>query len=118
MTMNNVLEAIHKGFRLTVGATASVVETLQDAEKRDTTLADLKTKLVNKVQEWVDKGEITEQEARKIVENFLTQFSKQPPQPTSTNTTDAELQAEIKQLTEQVIALKAELEKLRQSKQD
>jgi len=114
-------QSLQTGLRVSLGATASVWETLQDPEKRQESLTALQTEFQEKVQEWVAKGEITEQEARSFVDSFL----KQPPgsspsspadppeQPESTASGDA--QESLEELTSQIADLRSELENLRHS---
>ncbi len=82
--------------------------------------------MTKQVQEWSEKGEITEQEARRIVDQWLNKQQRTTPSTSSSSSNDAEsspgsgsngnVQGEIQQLTEQVITLRKELENLRQSK--
>lgn len=124
MNTDNLLHLLQQSFRISVGATASFLETLQDPQKRSETLSELQTQLTHLVQEWAQKGEITEQEARRFVDEWLSQQrAKQSStstsnngreQPSSSGSQD-NVQAEIEELTEQVIALRTELENLRNS---
>ena len=125
MNSNNLFELIHQGFRVTVGATASLVETIQDPQKREATLSELRTELDQRTSEWAEKGESTEKEARKFIDDFLKKQGGQKPsgesgtsrEPASSSTTatNANVQSELKELTEQIIVLRTELEQLRQS---
>ncbi|WGT67265.1 hypothetical protein [cyanobacterium endosymbiont of Epithemia clementina EcSB] len=84
--------------------------------------------MTKKAQEWARKGEITEQEARRLVDKWLNQQQYRQSS-TSTNKNDdyklsissggnKDTQETVKKLTEQVIALRTELENLRQSNQN
>jgi polyhydroxyalkanoate synthesis regulator phasin len=119
MTSNNAFDFIQQGFRVAVGATASIVETIQDQQKREHTLNQLKTDLDQRTKEWAVKGEETEKEARRLVDQLLqkqswqqtpTSGSERPAQPTSDDSAEAELQ----DLTQQITTLRKELENLRQ----
>jgi hypothetical protein len=118
-TSTNIFDLFQKGFRVTVGAAATLVETLQDPQKRDVTIADFRTELQNRAEAWSEKGEMTELEARKFLEKIFQKdssvdVSSQEIKTAGTDMSDAELEKEIQTLTEQIIVLKTELETLRQ----
>ncbi|MFB2836472.1 hypothetical protein [Floridanema evergladense] len=132
MNSDSVIQLLQNGFRLSVGATAALIESLQDSQKREEFLAKLMhSELSELVAELTDKGEITEQEAREFVDSLWQQRNQQnqPSQPDSqtssdvpgtsaTTTTDnpvvsPNVQQELQELTDQVAALRKELEKLR-----
>lgn len=126
MNSDNLTQLIQQGFRLTLGATASLVETLQDPQKRFENLSQLRSELEQLATEWVAKGEMTEQDARRFVDDFLQQLSNQqsnstPAAPSSTSTTPTtevappEIQLELQELTAQIAAIRTELEKLNNS---
>jgi len=117
---NDFFSFIQQSFRVTVGATASLIETLQDPSKRDTTLSQLQQDLQQRTNEWSQKGETTEQEARRFLDELLNQTIQTKRDTTTENTsptqsTSTDTEADIKALTEQVIALRTQLEALRQS---
>ena len=119
MNNNNLIQAVQQGFRIAIGATADCVETLQDPQKRAETFSELKTEFSQKTQKWSEKGEITEQQAKEFVENLMNQrgwsrngTSTGTSSSTST-TTGSNINSDIQELTEEIIALKLELEKLR-----
>jgi polyhydroxyalkanoate synthesis regulator phasin len=125
MNTNDVLQTLQKGFRVAVGATASLVETLQDPQKRTETFSELQTELNQRTQEWAEKGAVTEQEARKILEAWLSRQRSQPssttPSSPTASTADASTPSrvdvqELKDLTDRIVDLRTELEQLRQSK--
>jgi polyhydroxyalkanoate synthesis regulator phasin len=119
MNSDTVVRLLQQGFRVTLGATASLVEILQDPQKRDANLAKLRTEFDQLAQEWAEKGEVTEREARSYVDNFIAQ--RRGTDSTTTVTTTAttvpvasqEVQLELQELTAQLAAIRAELEKLR-----
>jgi len=126
MNSDNLTQLLQQGFRVTLGATAALVETLQDPQKRNQNLSHLRLELSQLTQEWAAKGEITEQEARGFVDNLLNQIRNQRPSPTpeaypSTVTTtptgpvSPEAELELQELTAQIAAIRIELEKLRNS---
>ncbi|NEQ21977.1 MAG: hypothetical protein F6K28_22805 [Microcoleus sp. SIO2G3] len=124
MNSNNLLELLQTGFRVSLGATTSLVETLQDPQKREENLAQLRSELTQRVTEWAEKGQITEQEARSFIESILRQQRNSNPYPTAetssnnvttppTTATPPNVQLEIEELTAQIAAIRTELEKLR-----
>ncbi|MEC4892583.1 MAG: hypothetical protein SAL07_20755 [Oscillatoria sp. PMC 1051.18] len=123
MNSNNFLELLQKGFLATVGATASAIETWQDEHQREAILSQLSNQLEQKVREWTEKGKLTEQEARKIIDGL---FNRQSSSTATTETTptsknvpiktevgDPQVDAELRSLIEQIVALRTELENLR-----
>lgn len=118
MNSDNLLELLQTGFRASVGATTSLVETLQDPQK-----------LGEQVAEWAEKGEITEQEARRFIDSLLGQQASSSgrssstttgtPSSTTTTTTSTtptappNVQLELEELTARIAAIRTELETLR-----
>lgn len=120
MNSNTLLEHLQTSFRMTLGATASLVEMLQDPSKRDANLSRLRQEWGRLSEEWAEKGEVTEQEARNFVDSVLKRStgdrpSPAPPDPASSPAT-SDVQQELQDLTAKVTELRAELEQLR--KQD
>jgi polyhydroxyalkanoate synthesis regulator phasin len=124
MSTNNddLVDILHKGFRVTLGATASVLESIQDPVKRQENLQKLSSdpqQLNVLADELAEKGKVTEREARNLVDAILAQkrgnntgdASYNYPN-TSRVAIDSDLQREIEELTSQVIALKDDLQKL------
>ena len=119
MENNNLLQMAQQGFRMTVGAATSLVETVQNPQKRAEMLAQMQADLSQKTQEWSEKGEVTEQEARKRLDNlFSGQGWDLSNQGASNSSTTSEINAssDLQQLTAEIIALRKELEQIRQSK--
>lgn len=123
MNSDNLTQLLQQGFRVTLGATASLVETLQDPQKRSNNLDSIQSELSHLASEWAAKGEMTEQEARNFVNNLLNQLRNQAPSPTpgassSTVTTTPpqaappDVELELQELTAQLAAIRTELEKL------
>lgn len=124
MNSNNLLQLLQTGFLVSLGATTSLIETLQDPQKREENLDQLRTQLTQRVTEWAEKGAITEQEARNFIESMFGQQSNTGRSSTTetssdsvttppTSTTAPTVQVEIEELTTQIAALRSELEKLR-----
>ena len=112
-TNNFVINTLQQGFRISVGATASLMETLQDPQKRQITLQDLQQQWGQKAEQWAEKGIVTEAEARQYVDQWLAQMQKNSPmgkQNGGGKTIDfATAQAELERLTQEIITLKDEL---------
>ncbi|MBD2038658.1 hypothetical protein H6F86_26385 [Phormidium sp. FACHB-592] len=119
MNADNLVQLLQNGFRVTLGATASLVEVIQDSEKRHENLSKLNQEWSVLSSEWAQKGEVTEQEARNFVDTLLAQRNNQPPASSTTSTTATttsaapEIQLELQELTAQIAAMRAELETLR-----
>lgn len=119
MDNNNLLQIAQQGFRMTVGAATSLVETVQNPQKRREILSQMQADLSQKTQEWSEKGEVTEQEARKFLDSLFNgqgldignQGTTNPTTASSKNST-----SDLQQLTDEIIALRKELEQIRQSK--
>jgi polyhydroxyalkanoate synthesis regulator phasin len=127
---------LQQSFYVTLGATASLLEVVQDASKRKSTLNTWQQDLDRAVKELVEKGVVTEVEARSFVDRFVAQNLKTPGTGDGTETytnpdfktvntvntvaTDMDVdanapnsQAELRELTQQLADLRAELEQLR-----
>ena len=127
MNSDNLLQLVQTGFRVTLGATASLVETLQDPQKQTDNLYQLRSELSQLADEWAVKGEMTEQEARNFVERLLYQLGRSAstsgsspssvgnPYDDSGEPAPANVQLDLQELTAQLAAIRAELEKLRDS---
>ena len=125
MNADNLTNLLQQGFHLTLGATASLVETLQDPQKRTENLSQISSELSHLANEWAAKGEMTEQEARNFATNFLNQLQNQVPTTseasgttvtnTPTEVAPPEVQLDLQELTAQIAAMRAELEELRNS---
>lgn len=125
MNSDNLLDSLQKGFRVTLGATTSLIESVQDSQKREHNLSLLRSDLNSLVQEFAEKGEITELEARNFVDSVLSQRNSQAttqatgtPGDTILTTTPLappDVQLELQELTAQIAAIRIELEKLRNS---
>ena len=121
MSNNAAANLLQKGLRITIGATTTLVETLQDPQKRQQTFTELQSQLSQQTQLWAEKGEITETEAKLWVETWLTQQKQQRTHTSSnssnstsvTNIRFSDAQREIEELTAQILALKTELEQSR-----
>ncbi|MBD1824043.1 hypothetical protein H6F51_16295 [Cyanobacteria bacterium FACHB-DQ100] len=120
MNSDTVVRILQKSFRVTLGATASLVEILQDPQKREANLTKIKAELDQLTREWANKGEMTEQEARSYVDTLMAQRRGEMNSGTTVTTTatpvptaSPEVQLELQELTAQLAALRAEVERLR-----
>lgn len=112
-TNNPLINTLQQGFRITVGATASLVETLQDPQKRKMTFQDLQQQWGEQAAQWAEKGGVTEAEARQYMEQWLAQIQRNSPVDTPNGASQridfATAQAELERLTQEIITLKEEL---------
>jgi len=120
MSSDPITQTLQKGFRTAIGAGASFVESVQDARKWDENMQRLTTDFESLTQEWEQKGEVTEKEARTVVDSWMSQqgFGQDSPGGPTTVTTSAsaatpDVAADLQDLTAQVSALRTELEALK-----
>jgi polyhydroxyalkanoate synthesis regulator phasin len=122
MNSETVVRFLQRGFHVTLGATAAAVEILQDPQRREANLNRLRTEWNQLAEEWATKGEVTEREARSYVDQVIAerQANREPRTVTTTATTvipeTDHPQSELQELTAQLAAMRAELERLRQEK--
>lgn len=124
MNSDTVIQLLQKGFRVTLGATASLIEIMQDPRRRNENLTKLQSELSELADELAAKGEMTEQEARNFVDTILTRQNQPnhsasstataPVAPPSSATTSPDIQLDLEELTAQISAIRAELERLRE----
>ena len=117
MNSDHFVQLVQKGFRVTLGATASLVEVLQDPEKRDENLSKLNREWSELSAHWAEKGEVTEQEARHFVDTMIAQRTHSPASTSATTvatpSAPPDIQLELQELTAQIVAMRAELEQIR-----
>lgn len=119
MNSDSLIQLLQTSVRVTLGATTSLIEVLQDPTKRDENLTKLREEWSKLSEEWESKGATTEQEARTFVNNLLNQrFAGNRSSSSTTVTVEApvappDVQVELQELTAQIAAIRAELEKLR-----
>jgi prefoldin subunit 5 len=101
------------GYYVTLGATTTLIEVLQDAQKRDQLWRSLQQNTTTTLQDLAEKGVATEAEARSYVDRTVTRT------PSTVNTTattvpetSSDVQSELEDLTQQLAALRQELEQL------
>jgi polyhydroxyalkanoate synthesis regulator phasin len=120
MNSDSLIQLLQTSVRVTLGATTSLIEVLQDPTKRDENLTKLRQEWSKLSEEWESKGEVTEQEARAFVNNLFNQRNAASNYPASGSTATVEaptappnVQVELQELTAQIAAIRAELEKMR-----
>jgi polyhydroxyalkanoate synthesis regulator phasin len=108
---------LQQGFRLALGCAGTLVEWVQDEQKRQTQLQQWQAGMQQLVQELVAKGEKTEAEAREFVERLFqrTSPSSAPPPPVDVEVTSAPADAatQLQELTQELSALRESLEQSR-----
>ncbi len=128
MNPDNLPQMLQTGFHLTLGATSFLIETLQDPLKREENLDKLKSDLGQLASELLEKGEMTDREARNFVDTIFSQPGNREnadsesvsPKQSDAATDDRpdsvvqpDVKLEIQELTAHMAALRVELEKLR-----
>lgn len=131
MNSEKLPQMLQTGFHLALGATSFLIETLQYPLKREENLEKLKSDLGVLADELLEKGEMTDREARNFVDTIFSgqndrentnSESVSPQQSNSSignpphSVTQPDVQLEIQELTAQMMALRAHLENLRAEK--
>lgn len=124
MYSDDISQTLQKGFRVTLGATASLIEAIQDPETSSQRFSTLGGDVNRLTEELEVKGETTEREARLFVDSLLSQM----PNPfTSSGTAtegptittvaspvvDASVQSDLEALTQELAAIRQEIEALK-----
>lgn len=111
MDSPNPIELLQKGYYTTLGVATSVVESVQDQEKRQENLAQLRLDLSQLAEIWADKGKVTETEARKFVDVVLENPDFASPSSESTSAPSRRtLEDDIISLTETLAAIRQDIE--------
>lgn len=120
MDKTAIFQTLQQGLHVTVGATATLIETIQDTQKRNETLSELQSTFQQQTQQWAEKGLVTEEEARRLMDSWLAKYKSgnssscgRSESSSGDRVTYNNAQSEIQDLTEQIIALKTELEQAR-----
>ena len=122
MNPDDLTQIIQKGFHLTLGATSFFMETLQNSSKRDENLNKLNSDFNQLTEEWAQRGEMTEREARNFVDTILNQQNSQvntdsinvPSTPVS-DFAQSDIQRDLLELTQEVADLRAALQQSQKS---
>ena len=119
MNSNDIFQNVQKGFRVTLGAAGTLIDSLQDPRNGEEALNKLRTNPDQLVEELAAKGEMTEQEARTFVDGLLNsaQGASTSSAPDSGSTSNApsappDVQADLEVLTNQIAELRKELQDL------
>ena len=125
MNPDTLTETIQKGFRVTLGATASLMDAIRDPQGSQAKFSAIGNDMELLTQELEAKGADTEREARVLVDSLMAQMGQIPnpfvPTPASEATVntvampvaDASMQAELDLLTQELSALRQEIETLK-----
>lgn len=120
MDSQQPLEFLRKGLHVTLGATTSLVESVQDPLKREENLAQLNLGFDELTHIWEEKGSVTETEARQFVDTVISSsvnaaspdsYSNSSSSSTSQTRFDAGIASEIEDLTTQISEIRNELSK-------
>ena len=122
MNPDDLTQIMQKAFRTTLGATSFFMETLQDSSKRDENLNKLNSDFNQLTEEWAQRGEMTEREARNFVDTILNQQNSQvntdsinvPSTPVS-DFVQSDIQRDLLELTQEVADLRAALQQSQKS---
>ncbi len=116
MNSDTAIDFLKKGFHVTLGATTSLVEAIQDPIKREETLTQMRLGPNELIDLFLEKGAVTEVEARKFVDGVVGQYgpgaASSPNRTTSpypTPVVDLLLQQDLRELTAQLAELRAQL---------
>ncbi len=118
MNSDTAIDFLKKGFRITLGASTSLVESIQDPLKREENLAQMQSNPNAFAEKLAEKGAVAEGEARKFVDSVVTQYSASSPSaapsgsyasPATTSSIDPTLERELREFTVQLAMLRAEL---------
>jgi polyhydroxyalkanoate synthesis regulator phasin len=136
---DDIATILQKTFHVSLGATASFVEMLQNSEKRTVAVETMLSDIDKFTAELAAKGAVTEVEARNFVDSFISDQINKPDTTASdaesgvtdaskatvdtaadevSDRADESVEADIQDLTEQLAALRSELEKIRQQDGD
>ncbi|MEN9216962.1 MAG: hypothetical protein Q6K90_06535 [Gloeomargarita sp. HHBFW_bins_162] len=110
---------LQQGFRVALGCAGTVLEWVQDEQKRQAQLQQWQKDVEQMIQELTAKGEKTEAEAREFVERLFNRNTPPPPSPppvevevtSSPAPTDAA--AQLQELTTELSSLRESLEQSR-----
>lgn len=118
ITPEEIFKLAQKSFRVGIGASASLVEGLQNPRLYQENLDKLRLNPNQFVEDLASKGEVTEREARTFVDQVIGDRLGTRPAGERTVTTTAvtiepDTEAELKALTQELVALRQELQQLK-----
>ncbi|MBE9032624.1 hypothetical protein IQ266_23070 [filamentous cyanobacterium LEGE 11480] len=117
ITPEELFKLAQKGFRVGVGASATLVEGIQNPQLYQDNLNKLRANPNQLVEEFASKGEVTERDARTFVDQVIgdrlgTRPASEMTVTTTAVTISADTEAELKALTQELVALRQELQQL------
>ncbi|MGF1516606.1 MAG: hypothetical protein ACFCVB_02205 [Nodosilinea sp.] len=124
MYPDDLAQTLQKGIRVTLGATASLIEAIQDPENSSQKFSEIGNDVNRLTEELEVKGETTEREARQMVDSLLSQVpnpftSAESETRTTTITTVASpvvnvsVQNDLEALTQELAEIRQEIETLK-----
>jgi polyhydroxyalkanoate synthesis regulator phasin len=124
MNPDDLSQKLQKGIRVTLGATASLIEAIQDPASSSQKFSELSNDVNRLTEELEVKGETTEREARQFVDSLLSQvpnpFTGSGPEaggPTITTVAspvvDTSVQNDLEALTQELAEIRREIEALK-----
>ncbi|TVP66856.1 MAG: hypothetical protein EA342_10675 [Leptolyngbya sp. LCM1.Bin17] len=129
MNSDTLSQSLQKGFRVTLGATASLIEAIQDPQQSRQTFSGLGNDVNRLTEELEIKGEVTEREARQFVDGLMSQMpdlfqgtdlfqtdgSSAPPtvNTVATPVVDLSIQTELEALTQELAQVRQDIETLK-----
>lgn len=130
MNTDSLLELVQKGYRVTLGAASTAVEAVQDPQRVSDEFSAIGTDWERLADKLEVRGALTEKEARDFVEGVTSQMPEpfrsasspftqnSSPEPKTVTTVaepvvDTALQAEVASLTDELIAIRKEIEELK-----
>ncbi|MBF2035906.1 MAG: hypothetical protein IGR92_10600 [Leptolyngbyaceae cyanobacterium T60_A2020_046] len=124
MNPDTLTQTIQKGFRVTLGATASLVDAIRDPQGSQARFSEVGNDIERLTALLEARGADTEREARGVVDELMTQIPNPfKPTPASEATVDtvarpvvdAAVQAELTALTAELSTLRQEIEAMKGS---
>lgn len=125
MTPDTVTTTLQKGFRVTLGATATLLEALQDPQSSSQRFSALGSDVSRITETLETKGEVTEREARQFVDSLISQLPSPFSSPSSapstvdavaTPITDPTVQDDLAALTQELADIRQAIETLKAEK--
>jgi hypothetical protein len=115
MNSDTAIDFLQKGFRITLGASTSLVESIQDPLKREENIALIQANPNAFAELLAEKGAVAEVEARRMVDSVVTQYSSgssssgNASSPATTSSIDPSLERELRDFIAELAQLRSEL---------
>jgi polyhydroxyalkanoate synthesis regulator phasin len=116
MNPDAIFQTVQKGFRVSIGAAGTLIESLQNPQIGEDALNKLRTNPTELADELASRGEVTEQEARTFVDNLMNQArpsgsspAGQYAAPNNGPSAPADVETDLQDLITQITALRKEL---------